>query len=141
MRTRDRTRARSSSRRTGWFRKSFVGAHLQAADLVAHRGKGGEHDDGHELCARVGFEASADLVAVEARHHDVEHDAVGEGLGHVRERFLAIAGQGHRIPGRAQDGFEQLEVLGLIVHGQDGSTRRQDRRSAFHARSFPRAAR
>ena len=54
--------------------------------------EGGDHDDGNVLGGEVALESCGHLVAVHARHHDVEQDEVGRLLRHHGERFLAAGG-------------------------------------------------
>jgi hypothetical protein len=56
--------------------EEVVGARLEAAHLALGVGQGGEQDDRHEAGGPAPLEATADLEAVEARHHDVEQDGV-----------------------------------------------------------------
>jgi hypothetical protein len=53
--------------------------------LVAGR----DHDDRQQGRGRVGPQPPADLVAVQARHHDVQQDQVGLPLGDEIEGVLA----------------------------------------------------
>ena len=54
--------------------------------------QGGDHDDGNVLGGEVALDLARHLVAVHARHHDVEQDQVGRLLRHHGERFLAAGG-------------------------------------------------
>ena len=91
----------------------------QAPNLVADGGHGGDEDHGNGGGGRIGLEPVQHLVAVHARHHDVEQDQ-------VRRRLVHRAGQGFRtVVGEAQVVFElqavgqHFDVFPGVVHDED----------------------
>ncbi len=89
-----------------------VGARIEAGHAFGHRVAGGENQDGQIVAGAA--ELSADLEAVEPRHHHVEHHRVGPIVGDQIERFDAILGQRNGIAverKRAAKGFAHGTVV------------------------------
>ncbi len=93
-------------------------AHRQAAPLVLRRAARGQEDDGNVARGGMRLELPADLVAVQAGHHDVKQDQVGRrvGLGDA-QRLLAVVGHLDEVMVAQQRGHER-EVVGGVVHHQ-----------------------
>ncbi len=66
---------------------------------------------------------SADLVPVDARHHDVEQHQVGNRLTQLLDRLLTGARGDDPVTARTQHGVEQAEVLRLVVHRETDHSR------------------
>ena len=62
------------------FVDEIVGAGLECRDPLLALGRG-HHDDRQELRRRVGPKPTADLIAVDVRHPDIEQDEVRELVG------------------------------------------------------------
>ena len=74
---------------------------------------------GNVLGGEVALDLGRHLVAVHARHHDVEQDEVGRLLRHHGERLLA-AGSGQEVKAfRREHDFQQLSVVAFVVHDQN----------------------
>ena len=94
-----------------------VGAELEPEDLVDLLGLGGEHDDRHGLA--LGAQAPADLQAVHARQHHVQHDEIEDLLVEARERLAAVGGLHDFVAVALQrEGEQRLDRL-LVVDEQD----------------------
>ena len=81
--------------------------------------QGGDHDDGNVLGGEVALDRARHLVAVHARHHDVEQDQVGRLLAppsRALPRRWRRSGA-ESLP--AQHDFQQLSVVALVVHDQN----------------------
>ena len=74
----------------------------------------GQHDDGNVAHARRGLDAPAGLLAADARHQQVEQNAVDRLDGEQLERLLAGAGENHLVAVRAQ-GVGELLQIGVAV--------------------------
>ena len=95
-----------------------VGPGFDRPDLllgVARR----DHHDRQVGGLRVLADPPAHLVAVHARHHDVEQDDVGRLLAQHVQRLLAGRGGQHPIAARAQHRVEQPDVRRLVVDDED----------------------
>ena len=68
-----------------------VGAGIETRDAVTYGVLGREQEYGH--LAVAGAQPAADLDAVPARHHHVEHDEVERAHAHTRQRFGAVRGE------------------------------------------------
>ena len=70
-----------------------------------------EHDDRRRVELRVLLDQRARLVAIEARHHDIDKDQVGLMVGDLGERVEAVLREDHRAPGLQQ------KYLGAAAYG------------------------
>ena len=105
----------------------IVGARLEAARLVLHFFKRREKHDGHLGCLRHLAQPSAHLVAVQARHHDVEQHQVGGRARGGLQCHLAIQGQAEFVI--ALETFHEDVEIGLgVVHQQHAAIGKR-----FHA--------
>ena len=80
MRSIDFTRAFELGEVDG-LRDVVVGASLESLDLVLGRIERRLHDDRDEREASVGLHTPRDFDAVDMRHHHVEENQIGRGLG------------------------------------------------------------
>ena len=71
------------------------------------------------MVTRIGLDSSRHLVAVHARHHDVEQDQVRRLRCDHGERFFAAGGGLEEEALRREHDLQQLPVLALVVHDQD----------------------
>src|SRR5690606_41682019 len=67
-------------------------ANLECALPVLLARARGDHDDGDAAQARVRFHVRGQLIAVHARHLDVQQHEVGDTLVHALDRIDAVAG-------------------------------------------------
>ena len=99
---------------------------LQAQALVLHVGARGEEDHGNVARVQVRLEPAADLIAVHARHHDVEQDEVGRLLAlRDLQRLLPLVGHLHVVVVAQQPAHER-EVVGRVVHHEHRGDRLLD---------------
>ena len=93
-----------------------VGAGVQPLSFVVLPVLRGEHQDRRPVagCPQV----RADLVAVEARHHHIQHDDVVGVLGREPDAFQAVAGSVHRATLRPEPLPQQLHQARVVVHQQ-----------------------
>ncbi len=91
--------------------------HELAADLVA---LGAHQDDGQVLPLGFGSELATELIAVHARHHEVEQDQV-DFLSRVQliERILAVLGDQRFVGASLENGGHHLANGGAVVDDQD----------------------
>ena len=74
---------------------------------------------------RVGLEPARDLETVEAGHHGVEQDHVGQRLGGARERRLAVERDQHGVAGVVERVVQRRDVVRHVVDDQhDGVVER-----------------
>ena len=78
-----------------------------------------QEDDGGVASARVLLQARARLEAVHLRHHDVQHDEVGDDTLGDRQRVLAALGDEQPIAVPVERLVQDLEVRRIVVHQQD----------------------
>ena len=76
----------------------------------------GQHDHGH---VAAGPQPTADLQAVDAGQHQVEHDQVGGGVAHHAQRGLAVGRLDHLVLVGAQVGDDHLTHGVVVVDHQD----------------------
>jgi hypothetical protein len=107
-RTSERTRVTSSSR--------FV-------DFV----ECGDHDDRDVAGGRIALELAAHLEAAHARHHDIEQDDVGPLRGDRTHGLNPVAGGPDLAAQVLEIGLEELKILVIVVHDEDGCPRRVQR--------------
>ncbi len=74
-----------------------------AARAVEHAVLAGQHDDRGGFELRVLLDERAGLVAVQARHHDVDEDDVRLVVRDLGERVEAVLGEDHFVAGLAQE--------------------------------------
>jgi hypothetical protein len=67
----------------------------------------------------VGLQFAADLETRQFRHHDVQQDQVGLGIGHAVERFLAVKGCDHAAAQFVEVRLEEFYVLLGVVRDED----------------------
>lgn len=96
--------------------------HAAAAEgpgFVDGFGEGADEEDGDVGQGGIGFEAGANLVAVDLRHGDVEQDDVGRvGVGGVEGE--PAGGEGaHLVSGAEQDFLKDFEVGRGVVDEHD----------------------
>ena len=73
------------------------------------------------LVAGSPLDLARHLVAVHARHHDVEQDQVGRLPGYQGKSFLAAGRADENKALRLEHDFQQISVEALVVHDQNGS--------------------
>jgi hypothetical protein len=78
-----------------------------------------QDEDRDPLVALVELERAADLVAVHARQHQVQHHEVGDELAGSREPLLTVAGGDHFISLGLEAELEDGEQVHLVVHDED----------------------
>ena len=78
------------------FAQEVIRSRLEPLDLVFGLARR-DHDDGQVGGGRVGPEPAADLVAVHARHENVEEDEVRSLLLDQREGFRPRRGRYHDV--------------------------------------------
>ena len=94
--------------------QEVVGPRLEGLDLLLVAA-GGDHHDRQERRGRVRADPPAHLVAVHARHHDVEQDEVDAALGQRGERLLTGLRAADVVAARGQHRLEQPDVRRLVV--------------------------
>ena len=95
-------------------------AQLEAHALVFDLGLGSEKNDPDVARLGVLLEPLADLVAVHARHHDVEQDQIWRLIrGGDAQGLFAIVGHPHNVV-VAQQAADQRQVVGRVIDHQDG---------------------
>ena len=94
-----------------------VGAGVEAVDAVVDRVARGEHE--HRGAVAGGAQPAADLEAVDARHHDVEHDRVDGALGERVERLLAVLGEVHVVAFERQRALQRGAHARFVVDHED----------------------
>jgi len=99
--------------------EEVVGAGVEPPHLALDVGERGEQEDGHEAGRAPRLDPPADLEAVDLRHHQVEQHGVRRPAGDRVERLGAVSRELHREALLLEDRAEQLEVLGLVVDGED----------------------
>src|SRR5882672_2000761 len=118
-----------------------VGARQAAARAVEHAILGRQHDHRRRLQLRVLLDERASLVAVEARHHDVDEDDARLVIGDLGERIEAVLGEDHFVSGLPQEKFGAAPNGVAIVDDQNLDGSRLDRprfrlRCRAHAAPF-----
>src|SRR5512137_1263598 len=80
-----------------------LGADDAAAGTIEQAILGRKHDDGDGAEDLVVLDQRAGLVAIEARHHDVDEDDVGLVVGDLGEGVEAVLPEDHRAAGLQQE--------------------------------------
>lgn len=88
------------------FADELLGAGFQPADARARFTEGRQHDDRNTCRGFVALQVAGHLVAVHARHHDVQQDQVGRPLGHDLQRFFTAARTQGLVALVLQQGFQ-----------------------------------
>jgi hypothetical protein len=101
------------------FGQEIVSPVLNASLEVGRLIERGDHQDLDILRFRVGPEFLADLEAGEPRHHDVEQEQVGMKFFNDSERILTVDGRPDLAVDLREIGFEELDVLEIVVGDQD----------------------
>jgi hypothetical protein len=94
-------------------------AQPQALDLVHGVAQGTHEDDRNLPSIRPFLEKPAGLESVDARHHHIQQDQIGLGVGGSFQRALAILRDQHVVAGLAQQFVQDAEIGRGIVHHQD----------------------
>ena len=79
----------------------------------------GQADDRNTRVVRQRRLRLAELPSVHHGHHQVENDQFGQDRAQHRQRRRSIFRRQRFVPGRAQDGCQQLPQIAVIVHHQD----------------------
>ena len=95
-----------------------VGAEFQPQHAVQLGRFGRQHQDGRAAAARP--QRFAQLQAVHARHHQVEHQQVMRMRAVARQRGQAVGHFRHVIAGAAQVEHQQVADVGLVFGDEDG---------------------
>ena len=77
--------------------QEIVGAGLDAMHALLRRIERGDEHHRQQRGRGVGADAPADVVAGQARHHDVEQHQVRPFRRHLGQRFLAVGGGRHGV--------------------------------------------
>src|SRR5580692_2105732 len=97
----------------------LLGADDAAARAVEQAVLGGQHDHRRGLEVVVVLDERAGLVAIQARHHDVDEDDVGFVIGDLRERLEAVHGGHHLATFLGQERLSRLADGLAVVDHQD----------------------
>ncbi len=97
------------------LRDVVVGAQAQASHLVLLGALRCQHDD---RAARPLANEPADLEAVEAREHHVEHDQIGLVCREALQRLLAAGRARDAVAGGLEVEADDLQVARLVVDGE-----------------------
>ena len=98
------------------LRQVVVGALVETEQLVGLLAARGGHDDRR---LRAGVDAAADLDAVEAGQHQVEHDQVRGALGEGVERGEAVPDDAHVVALAQQVALDDLGDDGFVLDDED----------------------
>ena len=96
-----------------------VGSDAEGVRAVGAAGAGGQHDDRHGDRLGRGAQLLGQLVAVHARHHDVDDRQVGRLLARQDERLVAVGREQHLVAEALQVGRDQIADVGRVVHDED----------------------
>ena len=100
-----------------------VEAGLAGTALIVVLAPAGHRDQQHAGAPVEGAQPARQLVAVQARHADVQHHHLGPfALGHG-ERLEAVAGDADGVPRKAQPGREALARVGVVFGDEDARAR------------------
>ena len=99
------------------LRQEVVGAGVEGLGLVELAVLGREHDDRRPVAPLP--EGGADLVAVHARQHDVEHDGVVVALVGPLQPVRPVEGDVDREAFRLQTAFDAAGQMPLVFDHQD----------------------
>ena len=95
-----------------------VGAGFQSAHPILGLIEGGDHDHRQQPAARTRLYPAADLIAVHARHLDVEKDEVGRLCPYLLERGFAVLGKADLAIQAGQVCLDQLSIGCSVVNYQ-----------------------
>src|SRR4051812_4048817 len=96
-----------------------VRAREAPARAIEHPILAREHDHWRRLQLRVLLDERAGLVAVEARHHDVDEDEPRLVIGDLRERIEAVFGENHFVARLAEKHLRASPDGVAVVDDQD----------------------
>src|SRR5262249_22479860 len=102
------------------FGHVVVRAEVEAENDVLLLAFGGEHDDGHINAAAAHH--AADLVAIDARQHDVQEDEFGLAVDRERQPLFAIGGGEDGVAAVLEGVLESAQYGGLVFHDEDASS-------------------
>ena len=91
---------------------------VQAGDPVLHRVAGGEHEHRDALPVGTAAQATAEIEAVPAGEHEVEHDQVGTGPGEALGGGVGVAGRLHLVPDPLQRHAQGAAQATVVLHHQ-----------------------
>ena len=94
-----------------------VGSQLETSDAVDLGLPGRQHDHGR---VGRGAQSSQDLIAVDARKHQVEDDQVGQRPSTLVERLLAVGGRPHGEPRSFEVERNDLRDARFVFNDKDG---------------------
>ena len=100
--------------------EKVLGSGAEPPDLGVAVVQGGDDHDENVLGDRVALDPDRHLVPVHPGHHDVEQDEVGRLLRHDLERLFAARREHDTEALVREHDLEQLPVVRLVVHHQDG---------------------
>ena len=125
--SKQRTDARGEHLEREWLHEVVVGARVEPDDLVGGGVLRRQHED-RELWI-AGAQPSADLNAVDARHHQVEHHEVGRELERLLERFRTVARGGDRVALERERAAQHVRDVLVVVDDENpawaGAVRRE----------------
>src|SRR2546429_3213763 len=101
------------------LRDVVVRAHVESELLVYVPSLRGEEDHRNVLGRRARLDVLADLVAVELRHHDVQHDEIGLLGLHLFERLFSIERGDDLVALHPQTEVQDVDDVDLVVDDQD----------------------
>ena len=106
--------------RTEGFDHIVVRPELQARDPVSDIAESCEH---HDRNIRLLAQFLTDPVAIELRHHHVEHDQIRVAFLEAFQGLGSVAGRDDVVPDHREPGFEDPADTGLVIHYEDGFLR------------------
>ncbi len=96
-----------------------VGAGLKTGQAIVAAVERGQQDNRNMTRVGVLLELPADLVAIDAGHHDVEQDNVGLRRNSLGNGAAAVRSADHLIVIGFELGLEQAHIGGDVVDDQD----------------------
>ena len=107
--------ARDHLFRLDGLRDEIHRARFEPANAVLRVVERGHEDHGSVAGLRIGFEAAACLIAVDARHDDIEQDDQGSGARCDPQRLLTTAGDEQAVVRTGERFAQDVQIRGFVI--------------------------
>src|SRR3974377_763479 len=107
--------SRCYDRRRKRFMDVVDGADFEPTSLVANFGFSGKENDWYVPRSLVGLQKAASLVTVHLRHHHIEQNQIGKGLGLRQLQSLRSVRCDADLVAIFQDGMNHLNIFRVVV--------------------------
>ncbi len=103
-----------------WFGDVINRAQFKAFHFIGGAVKGGHKNNGDVLGERVGFKLAAGFKPVNARHHYIQQNNIGQAIFDAGDSRFAAGSHQNLVPGLLQIFKKHTQISRNIIYQQNG---------------------